>query len=138
MGEEADNRHATDETKKLIEKALARQRIEIFAQFNEILMRVTLNSGESLMRPHSDKINPFKVKMNLDIPNLEGNIDVESVDNWVQQIESFYALNQLFEVENITIASLKMSTSVHCWLEYILTKMEKDEEPIDKWEIFVE
>ena len=65
------------------------------------------------MRPHSDKISPFKVQMDLDIPNLEGNIDMESVNNWVQQLESYYAANQLFEAKNITIASLKMSTSVH-------------------------
>ena len=46
MVEEADNRHATDEIDQLIEKALACQRTEMFAQFSEILMRVTLNSRE--------------------------------------------------------------------------------------------
>ena len=66
------------------------------------------------MPSHFDKISPFKVQMNLDIPNLKGKIDVESVDNWVQQMESCYAVNQLSEAENITISSLKMSTSVHC------------------------
>ena len=50
--------------------------------------------------------------MNLDIPNIEGNIDTESVDNWVQQLESYYSMNQLSEDEKITIASLKMLTSV--------------------------
>ena len=47
MTEETDNRHATDETEKLIEKALALQRIEMFTQFSEILLRVPVNSGES-------------------------------------------------------------------------------------------
>ena len=56
-------------------------------------MQVVSNSGESLTQPHSDKILPFKVKMNMDIPNLEGKIDTEFVDNWVQQLESYYALN---------------------------------------------
>ena len=65
------------------------------------------------MRSKFNKIIPFKVKMNLDIPDLEGKIDVESVDNWVQQLESYYSVNQLSEAENITIASLKMSTYVH-------------------------
>ena len=63
--------------------------------------------------------------MNLDILNLEGNIDVESVDNWVDQLESYYAVNQLFEVEKITIASLNMSTSLHRWWENLSTNMEK-------------
>ena len=46
--------------------------------------------------------------MNLDIPNLEGKIDAEFVDNWVQQLESYYLVNQLSEAEKITIASLNM------------------------------
>ena len=79
MVEEVDNRHATEEIEQLIEKALARQWTEIFAQFSEILMRVISKSRETSMQPHSNKINPFKVKMNLDIPNLKGNIDVEFV-----------------------------------------------------------
>ena len=90
------------------------------------------------MRPHSDKIIPFKVQMNLDILNLEGKIDTESIDNWVQQLESYYLVNQLFEVEKITIASLKMSTSVHCWRENLSIKMEKEGDPINTWVKFVE
>ena len=48
MAKEVDNRHATDETEQLIEKALAHQRTEMFAQFSEMLMQVTLKSRESL------------------------------------------------------------------------------------------
>ena len=66
-----------------------------------------------MTQTHSDKINPFKVKMNLDIPNLEGKIETKFVDNWVQQLEYYYIVNQLSEAEKITIASLKMSTFVH-------------------------
>ena len=65
------------------------------------------------MQPHSNKIGPFKLQMNLDTPNLEGNIDAKYVDNWVQQLHSYYSMNQLSEKEKITIASLKMSTSMH-------------------------
>ena len=110
----------------------------MFAQFTEILMRVTLNFGESSTRPHSDKISPFKLQTNLDIPNIEGNIDAESIDNWVQQLESYYSVNQLFEAEKITKASLKMSTSVHCWWEILSTKMDKEGDPIEIWVKFVE
>ena len=76
--------------------------------------------------------------MNLDIPNLEGNIYIESVDNWLQQMESYYYVNQLSKVENITIPSLKMSTSVHCWWENLSTKMKKEGDPIDTWVNFFE
>ena len=47
-------------------------------------------------------------------------------------------MNQLSEAEKITIVSLKMSTSVHSWWENLSTKMEKEEDPIDTWEKFVE
>ena len=73
----------------------------------------------------------------MDILNLEGKIDVKSVDNWVQQLESYYSVNQISKVEKITIASLKMSTSVHCWWENLSTNMEKEGNPIDTWVKFV-
>ena len=78
------------------------------------------------------------MQMNLYIQNLEGKIDPESIDNWVQQLESYYTINQLSKEKKITIASLNMSTSVHCWWENLLTKMEKEEHPIDTWVKFVE
>ena len=49
MAEEADNRHATNEREKIMEKSLACQRTEIFAQFNDILLQFASNSGESSM-----------------------------------------------------------------------------------------
>ena len=64
--------------------------------------------------------------MNLDILNCEGKIDAESVDNWVQQLESYYFVNQLSETEKITISSLKMLTSVHCWWQNLTPKMERE------------
>ena len=76
--------------------------------------------------------------MNIDILNLEGKIDVESVDNWVKQLESYYTVNQLYEAEKITIASLKISTSIHCWWKNLSTKIEKKEDPINTWVKFVE
>ena len=138
MAEEEENRHVTNETEQLIEKALTCQGTKMFSQFNKILMRVTTNSGESSMQPHSNKIIPFKVQMNMDIPNLDKKIDTESVDDWVQQLESYYSVNQLSEAENITIASLKMSTFVHSWWGNLSTNMEKEDDPINTWVKFVE
>ena len=40
MEGEADKIHATEEIEQLIEKALAWKGIEMFAQFNEILMQL--------------------------------------------------------------------------------------------------
>ena len=129
MVEEANNGHATNETEKIIEKELARQQTEMFTQFNDILMWVTLNSEESSTWNHSDKISPFKVKMNMDIPNLEGNIDNESVNDWVQQLVFDYVADQHSEVEKLTISFLNISTSVHYWWDNLLTKTEKKKTP---------
>ena len=85
----------------------------MFTQFNAILMQFSSTSGGSSTRSNFDKISPFKVQMNMDILNLEGKIDMESVDNWVQQLESYYFVNHLSESEKITIASINMSTFVH-------------------------
>ena len=90
------------------------------------------------MQLHFDKIIPFKVQMNLDILNLKGKIDTKSVSNWVQQLESHYFMNQLYEAKKITIASLKMSTSINYWWENLSTKMEKEGNPIDTWVNFFE
>ena len=75
--------------------------------------------------------------MNLNILNLEGKIDAESVNNWVQQLESYYSLNQLSEAEKITITSLKISNCIHWWRENLSPKMEKEGNPIDTWIKFV-
>ena len=66
--------------------------------------------------------------MNLDISNLEGKIDAESVDNWIHQLESYYFVNQISETENITIASLKMLTFMHCWWENLTKTLEREGE----------
>ena len=65
----------------------------MFNQFSEILMQFISKFEESSMRPHSSKIGPFKVQINLDILNLEQKVDIEFVDNWVQQLQSYYFMN---------------------------------------------
>ena len=47
-------------------------------------------------------------------------------------------MNQLSEAEKIIVASLKMSTFVHCWWENLSTKMEKEDNYINTWVKFVE
>ena len=84
-----------------------------------------------------DKVRPFKVQMSLDIKKFEAKSDMEFINNRIHQLESYFSVNQLSEAEKITIASLKMSTSVHCWWESLSTKMEREGDPIDTWDKFV-
>ena len=90
------------------------------------------------MRIDFDKVIPFKVQMKLDIPNLEGNIDEQYGDSWIQQLESYFSPNQISEAEKLTLRYLKMSTSVHCWWENLSTKSKVDNNSINTWEKFVE
>ena len=90
------------------------------------------------MRIDFDKVSAFKVQMKLDIPNLEGNIEKEYVDNWIQQLESYFSINQISEAKKLTLRYLKMSTSVHCWWENLSTKSQVVSNSIDTWEKFVE
>ena len=86
-----------------------------------------------------DKVIPFKVQMKLDIPNLEGNIDEQYGDSWIQQLESYFSANQLYEAEKVTLRYLQMSTSVqYYWWENLSTKSQVDSNSIDTWEIFFE
>ena len=137
MAEEKNNIHVTNETERLIKKELAHQQTEMFTKFSKILMQFSLTSRESSTRSHSNKIIPLKVKMNLDILNIECNIEVESFDNWVRQLESYYSVNRFSKAEKITIASSNTSTSVHCWWENLSTYMEWEGDPIDTWHKFV-
>ena len=135
MESEIEDITTHSETEKFIEKALARQRTKIYEHFNEILTQLTSSLGLALisnpMRFSFDRIFPFKVQMNLAIPNLEGKIDAEFMDNQIQQLKSYFFVNQLFEVEKVTIASLKMLISIHYWWENILTNEEEEGHPID-------
>ena len=101
----------------------------MYEHFNEVFVRFTsslgLNSVSDQPRSTFDKVSPFKVQINLDLPNLEGKIYVDSVDDWIQQLECHFFVNQLSKAEKVTIASLKMLTSMHCQWENLLNKREK-------------
>ena len=124
MAEEKNNIHVTNEIERLIKKELAHQQTEMFTKFSKILMRFALTSRESSTRSHSNKIIPLKVKMNLDILNIECKIDVESFDNWVQQLESYYSENRFSKAEKMTIASSNTSNFMHCWWDNLSIDLE--------------
>ena len=85
MAGETEDTTPRSETEQLIWQELTWQRIEMYEPFNQILSWITnsicLTSIRNPMRIDFDKVIPFKVQMKLDIPNLEGNIEEEYVDN---------------------------------------------------------
>jgi hypothetical protein len=97
------------------------------------LKRVTSLVGTSLSnrmpKATFDNASPFKVQMNLDIPNLS---------LWVQWLDSYFTIN-IFIIEEgkITIATLEMSTLVHCWWENFKSQKEEEGTPICTWDRFL-
>ena len=71
---------SADYVKKMVEEALPRQREDMMSKFLEILK--TQKLPNSVAPFHGNK--PFKVQVNFDIPNFEGKVNTEAVDNWLQ------------------------------------------------------
>jgi hypothetical protein len=83
----------------------------------KILKKITSAHGlfSSGSKSLLDGIPPFKLQMSLDIPNFYVKVDVDTVDLCIQQIRSFFTMNDLIDTVKITIATLQMCTMTRCW-----------------------
>ena len=45
---------------------------------------------------------PFKVQVNFDILVFEGQIDVDSLEKWLNLLEGYFFVHNFFDRENIT------------------------------------
>ena len=87
---------------------------------------------------------PFKVQVNFDIPNFEGKVDAEAVDNWLSKLERYFSVNKFSDAEKITFSLLKAETHVKLAWETKLANKQwefSDETYVDKkptWGEFVE
>ena len=83
MAEEKRDDGAGDPIKSLLEEALERQRNVMMDSFAQILLRIpAVASASSMSSPFGDA-NPFKAHANFDIHLLEGNINANALDNWL-------------------------------------------------------
>ena len=58
---------------------------------------------------------PFKVQVNFDIPLFEGNINADSLDNWLNVLEGYFSVHNFSDREKITFALLKAVPHVQNW-----------------------
>ena len=58
---------------------------------------------------------PFKLQVNFDILLFEGNIDADALDNWLNVIEGYFSIYNLFDREKITFALVKAIPHVQNW-----------------------
>ena len=94
---------SADSVKKMVEEALARQREDMMSKFSEILK--TQKVPNSVAPFHGNM--PFKVQVNFDIPNFEGKVNTEAVDNWLAKLERYFSVNNFSDAEKNYIFSPK-------------------------------
>ena len=91
-----------------------------------ILQQLTTCDTSSPSR-HFGGATPFKVKVNLDIPIFEGQIDAYTIYRWLNLLEGYFSIHHFSNWKNITFALLKATPHVKDWWEtYCEQKDEKE------------
>ena len=94
MAEEKRDDGAGDPIKSLLEEALERQRNEMKDSFVQILQWMPAAASASSTSSRFGDANPFKVQVNFDIPLFEGNIDADTLDNWLNVLEGYFYVHK--------------------------------------------
>jgi hypothetical protein len=83
---------------------------------------------------------PFKFEEKLEIPMYDGQINVEVpevLNNWLKQMDVYFGLYQIQELQHISFACLKMTRHALLWWESYLGVLMIGSKPmIMKWEDF--
>ena len=131
MEEEKRDDRSGDPIKSLLEEALERQRNEMMDSFTQILLRMPAAANASSTSSRFGDATPFKVQVNFDIPLFEGEIDVDSLDNWLNVLKGislstiysmgkrspFLSLRQspISKTGGVLIGRKTHQTSLECW-----------------------
>ena len=85
---------------------------------------------------------PFKVQVNFDIFLFEGNIDADALDNWLNVLEGYFSVHNLFDKEKITFSLLKAVPHVQNWWGTYCEQNSSDESRMFKtnptWASFID
>ena len=92
MGDENKYEGVGDPIKILLEKALEKKRNVMMDNFAQILRRIPIGDTY-LSGSYSGGTNPFKLKVNFDIPTFEGQIDEDVVDKWLNLLEGYFSVH---------------------------------------------
>jgi len=90
-----------------LEQALARHRDEMMDNFAHILQRLPIAICTSSSSNHFGGTSPFKIQVNFDITIFEGQIDVDSLEKWLNLLEGYLSVQKFSDKEKITFALLK-------------------------------
>ena len=86
MGEENKYEGVGDPIKIFLKEALEKQRNVMMDNIAQILQRLP-TGGASASNSHSGGTTSFKVQVNFDIPILDGQIDEDVIDIWLNILE---------------------------------------------------
>jgi hypothetical protein len=78
------------------------------------------------IRNHFISVTPFKVQVNFDIPLFEGQIDVDSLEKWLNMLEGYYSVQKFSDHEKITFTLLKALLHVRSLWEGYWERYTKD------------
>jgi hypothetical protein len=76
---------------------------------------------------HFGGSSPFKVQVNFYIPIFEGQIDVDSLEKWLNLLEGYFSVHNFSDRERITFALLKTLPYVKHWWENYCEKISMEE-----------
>ena len=66
---------------------------------------------------HSGGTAPSKVQVNFHIPIIEGQIDADTIDRWLNLLEGYLSVHDFYDREKIIFALLKAAPHVKDWWE---------------------
>ena len=108
MGDENKYEGARDPIKILLEEALEKQRNAMMDNFSQILQRLPTN-GSSASNNHSGGTTPFKVQVNFDILKFEGQMDVDTIDRWLNLLEGYFSVHEFLTRRRLFLRSSKLT-----------------------------
>ena len=103
-------------------------------------MSIVANASTS--SGHFGSATPFKVQVNFDILVFEDQIDVDTLEKWVNILEGYFSIYNFSNRENITFTLLKVVPHIKYWWETYYEQASRKEYEIfgiePTWEAFVD
>ena len=92
MGDENKDEGAGDPIKIFLKEALKKQRNAMMDNFAHVLQRL-LTDNTSASNSHSGGATPFKLQVNFEIPIFDGQIDLDTIDRWLNLLQGYFSVH---------------------------------------------
>jgi hypothetical protein len=83
--------------------------------FSHMLQCLPIEEITSSSKDHFGGTSPFKVQVYFDIPIFQGQIDVDSLEKWLNLLEGYSSTQNFSDRENIIFALFKALPHVKHW-----------------------